>query len=97
MRAAFVVTLFLIPAIFPAVAHADGLERASACGRADYPSESAYNAAAVANATLWQSFRDQGGFTGVTALDEGANEIEVVASDDQGNQVNLTIFVTRGE
>jgi len=40
---------------------------------------------------------DQGGFTGVTALDEGANEIEVVASDDQGNQVNLTIFVTRGE
>ena len=40
---------------------------------------------------------DQGGFTGVIALDEGANEIEVVASDDQGNQVNLTIFVTRGE
>ena len=40
---------------------------------------------------------DQGGFTGVIALDEGANEIEVVASDDQGNQVNLIIFVTRGE
>src|SRR5438128_425062 len=40
---------------------------------------------------------DQGGFVGVTALDEGANEIEVVASDDQGNEVNVTIFVTRGE
>jgi hypothetical protein len=40
---------------------------------------------------------DQGNFVGVTALDEGANEIEVVASDDQGNQVNTSIFVTRGE
>jgi hypothetical protein len=39
---------------------------------------------------------NQGGFTGVTALEEGANEIEVVASDDQGNQANITIFVTRG-
>jgi hypothetical protein len=33
----------------------------------------------------------------VTALDEGANEIELVASDDQGNQANISIFVTRGE
>jgi len=40
---------------------------------------------------------DQGGFVGVTALDEGANEIEVVASDERGNQVNTSIFVTRGE
>jgi|ERR1051326_1281539 hypothetical protein len=40
---------------------------------------------------------DQGTFAGVTAVDEGANEIEVVASDDQGNQVNTSIFVTRGE
>jgi len=40
---------------------------------------------------------DQGNFVGVTALDEGANEIEVVASDDQGNQSNISIFVTRGE
>ena len=40
---------------------------------------------------------DQGNFVGVTALDEGANEIEVVVSDDQGNQVNTSIFVTRGE
>ena len=40
---------------------------------------------------------EQGGFVGVTALDEGANEIEVVASDDQRNQANTTIFVTRGE
>jgi hypothetical protein len=40
---------------------------------------------------------DHGGFVGVTALDEGANEIEIVASDDQGNQANTSIFVTRGE
>lgn len=40
---------------------------------------------------------DQGNFTAVTTLDEGANEIEVVASDDQGNQVDNSIFVTRGE
>lgn len=40
---------------------------------------------------------DQGNFTGVTAFDGGANEIEVVASDDQGNQVYTSIFVTRGE
>jgi hypothetical protein len=40
---------------------------------------------------------DHGGFFGVTALEEGANEIEVVASDFQGNQVSTTIFVTRGE
>jgi hypothetical protein len=40
---------------------------------------------------------DQGNFVGVTTLDEGANEIEVVASDDQGSQVNTSIFVTRGE
>lgn len=40
---------------------------------------------------------DKGGFVGVTAVDEGANEIEVVASDDQGNQINASIFVTRGE
>lgn len=39
---------------------------------------------------------DQGTFGGVTALDEGANEIKVVASDDQGNQINTSIFVTRG-
>jgi hypothetical protein len=40
---------------------------------------------------------EHGGFTGVTALDEGANEIEVVASDDLGNQVNTSVFVTQGE
>jgi Glucodextranase, domain B len=40
---------------------------------------------------------DQGGFVGVTPLDEGANEIEVVASDDQGNQVSTTLFVVRGD
>ncbi len=39
---------------------------------------------------------DQGNFDGVAALDEGANEIEVVASDDQGNQISTSIFVTRG-
>jgi Glucodextranase, domain B len=40
---------------------------------------------------------DQGNFAAIAALDEGANEIEIVASDDQGNQTNTTIFVTRGE
>ena len=40
---------------------------------------------------------DQGGFIGLTALDEGANEIEVVASDVLGNQITTSIFVTRGE
>ena len=40
---------------------------------------------------------DQGNFGSVAALDEGANEIDVVASDDQGNQVSTSIFVTRGE
>ena len=40
---------------------------------------------------------DQGSFVGVTALDEGANQILIVASDDQGNQVNTNIFITRGE
>ena len=40
---------------------------------------------------------DQGNFVGMTTLDEGANEIEVVASDDQGNQIDTTIFITRGE
>ena len=40
---------------------------------------------------------DQGGFVGLTPpLDEGANEIEVVASDGQGNQVTTTLFVVRG-
>jgi Glucodextranase, domain B len=40
---------------------------------------------------------DQGNFGGIAALDEGANDIEIVASDDQGNQVSTRIFVTRGE
>jgi hypothetical protein len=40
---------------------------------------------------------DQGNFVGVTLLNEGASEIEVVASNDQGDLVNTTIFVTRGE
>lgn len=40
---------------------------------------------------------DQGTFTGRANLEPGANEIDIVASDDQGNQVNTSIFVTRGE
>ena len=41
---------------------------------------------------------DQGGFVGLTPpLDEGANEIEVVASDGQGNQVTTTLLVVRGD
>jgi len=40
---------------------------------------------------------DQGNFGGTVALDQGANEIVVVASDDQGNQINTSLFITRGE
>jgi hypothetical protein len=40
---------------------------------------------------------DQGNFGGVLALDQGANEIDVVASDDQGNQIDTSVFITRGE
>ena len=40
---------------------------------------------------------DQGNFTAVTALDEGANDIDVVVSDAQGNQQTTTLFVVRGQ
>ncbi len=39
----------------------------------------------------------QGNFTDSAALAEGANEIEVVASDNQGNQLTTKVFVVRGE
>lgn len=39
----------------------------------------------------------QGNFAASAALDEGANKIEVVASDNQGNQLTTTVFVVRGE
>ncbi len=38
---------------------------------------------------------DQGGFTTVARLDEGANEIVIVASDADGNQVTTSLFVVR--
>ena len=40
---------------------------------------------------------DQGSFVGVTALEEGANEIDVVVSDAQGNQVSTTLVAVRGD
>ena len=40
---------------------------------------------------------DQGNFSDSAALDEGANEIEMVSSDNQGNQVTTTLFLVRGE
>ena len=40
---------------------------------------------------------DQGNFAGATPLDEGANDVEVVASDSEGNQTSTTLFVVRGE
>ena len=40
---------------------------------------------------------DQGGFVAVAQLDEGANEIDIVASDADGNQVTTTLFVVRGD
>ena len=40
---------------------------------------------------------DQGGFVAVAQLDEGANQIDIVASDSDGNQVTTTLFVVRGD
>ena len=40
---------------------------------------------------------DQGNFTDSAALDEGANEIDIVASDSQGNQLTTTLFVVRND
>jgi glucodextranase-like protein len=40
---------------------------------------------------------DQGTFTDTAALDEGANEIDIIASDNQGNQLTTTLYVVRGE
>jgi hypothetical protein len=40
---------------------------------------------------------DQGEFTAGAQLDEGLNELEIVASDADGNQVATTLFVVRGD
>jgi hypothetical protein len=40
---------------------------------------------------------EQGGFEAVAQLDEGANQIDIVASDADGNQVTTTLFVVRGD
>ncbi len=40
---------------------------------------------------------DQGNFSGMAHLDEGVNEIDLVVSDAQGNQLSTTLFVVRGE
>jgi hypothetical protein len=40
---------------------------------------------------------DFGNFSDSAALNEGANEIDVIASDSQGNQLTTTLFVIRGE
>ena len=40
---------------------------------------------------------NQGNFGGAVSLDQGANKIDVVASDDQGNQIDTSLFITRGE
>ena len=40
---------------------------------------------------------DQGGFVAVAQLDEGANQIDIVASYADGNQVTTTLFVVRGD
>ena len=39
----------------------------------------------------------QGGFAAMAQLDEGANQIDIVASDADGNQVTTTLFVVRGD
>jgi hypothetical protein len=40
---------------------------------------------------------EQGGFVAEAQLDEGVNEISIVASDVEGNQVTTTLFVVRGD
>jgi hypothetical protein len=40
---------------------------------------------------------DQGAFTTVAQLDQGANEIVIVASDADGNQVTTSLFVVRDD
>jgi Glucodextranase, domain B len=39
----------------------------------------------------------EGGFAALAQLDEGANEIEIVASDGDGNQVATTLYVVRDD
>ncbi len=40
---------------------------------------------------------EQGAFAAAAQLDEGANQIDIVASDADGNQVTTTLFVVRGD
>ena len=40
---------------------------------------------------------DQGEFVAVVQLDQGANQIDIVASDADGNQVTTTLFVVRDD
>ena len=40
---------------------------------------------------------EQGGFVAEAQLDEGANEIVIVASDADGNQVTTALYVVRGD
>jgi hypothetical protein len=40
---------------------------------------------------------DMGNFADNLSLDEGANVISVVASDGDGNQVDTTVYVVRGD
>jgi len=48
------------------------------CGRADYPNASSFDPASVVNASLWQAFRDGGGFGGGVA---GVGAVEVRVQD----------------
>jgi hypothetical protein len=40
---------------------------------------------------------DQGSFEALAQLEEGANQIDIVASDADGNQVTTSLFVVRGD
>jgi len=79
-RPVILAVLLLLPAFASFGGAADGPQRASvACGRADYPSATAYGPASVVNESLWQSFRNAGGFDGGG---EGTGAVEVRVSDD---------------
>jgi len=74
MRAAF----FAATLVALVVSGSFGGSAGAVCGRLDYPNATAYDPASVVNETLWQAFRDAGGFAGGN---ESAGAVEVRVPD----------------
>lgn len=82
MRARWLFVLLLAP-LLAAPLHggtlAAGPERAAGiCGRVDYPNASQFASSGVVDASLWQSFRESGGFDGEN---ESQSAVEVRVPD----------------